>query len=220
MSTKIWTAYRLKKGHDLWAVLRDIRLKTELRCRKQLEQVYAGLLEYWESSPADKLAASIALYGEESGAKQAAEKWGLLTARDVVFRNYMKQLGQMDKNQYDLNVALVVRQYKARFYLVPYPGSGFLGRTLEWLKRHPALEDFHYQDQTDKSAKVSDRAWRQRGEVWDAMLNDAPGGANTSGDRVVLEIVGGLDSFARVDPWMHGMLTKSRLRRRSQKKGT
>lgn len=212
MSTKIWEAYRLKSGYDLWAVLHEIRVKAERRARKKLTELYDALVQDFKKKE-NRVEVANFIYKDKKFARKAAEEkdWGYLHAHDFVLRKYREQRAKSERNPFDLDVALAIRHKDGRFYMIPYPGSGFLGGTLRFLAHHEALEDFHYQNQTDKPNHISTRAWAHRARVWNWLLDD-----ERWDDKLVLDVVTA-DGFNRVDPWMHLVLTRARKRRRKKK---
>lgn len=211
MSIKVWEAYRVKKGHNIWEVMRDIRLIAEKRARKTLTKLYDQFLKDWNNDPKMKLAAAKLIYRDEKRAKESAkEKWSYAQAHDFVYRQYAAQRATSERNPFDLDVCVAVRQLRGRFYLIPYPGSGFLGATLRFLAKHPALEDYHYQNQTDRPENISAREWARRSKIWDVLLDD-----DRWPDKLALDIVS-VDGFVRVDPWMKLLIDGMRRRRKGQ----
>lgn len=209
MSTKIWVAYRLKKGHNLWEVLRDIRKKTDKRLTKILSETYDRLIEAWKKDPKARLEAARSVYGEkfvEAGLDR--KKVDMMEARDFIYRAYQQQKARFERNTFDLDLSLAIRHHKGRYYLIPYPGSGLFGRGLDWLKRHPALEDYHYQNQSDRPPHISSKEWSKRADVWEFMLDE-----DRWCDMVALDIVTP-SSFSRIDPWMLRLIEAARKTRR------
>lgn len=212
MSTKIWEAYRLKKGYDLWTVLHDIRVKAERGARKKLTELYDALVVDFKKKE-NRLEVAKFIYTDQKFAQKVAREkdWGYMHAHDYILRKYREQRAKSERNPFDLDVALAIRHKDGRFYMIPYPGSGFLGATLRFLARHPALEDFHYQNQTDRPRHISGQAWAHRARVWNWLLED-----ERWDDKLVLDIVTA-DGFGRVDPWTHQVVTGWKKKRRKKR---
>ena len=215
MSLKVWEAYRIKKGYELWTVMHDIRIKGQQNALKELKLHYHNLIDQFQD---DEMRAAFAdeMYTDKDYARRrAAEKdWGLLQAHDYVFQMFSRQMGSSLRSPYDLHVSVNVRKYRGRYLLIPYPGSGILGDTLRFLKKHPALEDYHFQNASDKSAKCSDREWKARGKAWDKLLQD-----DVIDDNLSLDIVN-LDNFSSSDPWMDKLLRAYAKKRKAKQAAT
>lgn len=190
MSTKIWEAYCIKPEHDVWTVMWDLRRRAEQRVRKTLTKFYRALIEDVKL-PAKERAWLIGT----AGASMDASDFTYLSASRFVQSEYKQTIGRSERSIWDLNVSVVVRRAsRKRTLLIPYPGSGLLNGSLAFMRRHKALADYHYQNQSDRPSHVSARTWRERARTWDPLLDD-----ENWQDKLVLEIVS-IDGFFRVDP--------------------
>jgi hypothetical protein len=202
----------VKKGHNVWDVMRDIRIKAEKRCRKILTDYYKALLKDFEDPKFRENIAKRIYAGSRPGAPERTEeqqkkneefalkraqegKWGFMEAHDFIYREYRLQRAGYEKNPFDLDVALAIRQKAGCFYLIPYSGSGLLSGCLKFLDKHPALEDWHYQNQSDRPENITAREWKARERLWNYLMED-----ERWPDKLVLDIVTA-DGFERVDPW-------------------
>lgn len=80
---------------------------------------------------------------------------------------YGEQLTIFQRDIWALDVAVTMRRYKNRFYLIPYCDRGCLLRgTLEFMDDDERLEEFGYWDNTDPPEEVSSAQWAWRGTVW------------------------------------------------------
>lgn len=194
MSTKIWEAYRLKKNVDVWEFACEIREKAQARVRTKLRGWIDAIVADCANHPKFKARVIRAMNPDATDEKIASEEVGPWSAAHWIFTEYRKQAGGMERNPFDCDVSIVFRKHRGRWHVVPYPGSGMLGDCLRFLRRDKRLEDYHYQNSTDKSAKCSDRAWEQRGRDWDAMIDDG-----AFDNKLTLDIVS-VHGFTRVDP--------------------
>lgn len=189
MSTKIYVAYRLRTGYLLWPVLRELRRKAEANAKKILTKAYKAYLDLWAQ---DEAAAEEAI--KTIRYKRTRET---LTFHDAAWyfrQKFREQSTSFEKNEFDLDVAVSVRYTGSRYILVPYPGSGYLSSCLNFMRRHPALEDYHYQNASDKPRHISEVRWRERARVWDKLLDDG-----NFGDKLDL-VISSSAGFERVDP--------------------
>jgi hypothetical protein len=190
VSTKIWEAYRLREGYDLWDVLRDIRVRAEKNAKKVLLKLYDALIADAKREPENRelLLGPLALVPDLTN-------FDRLTASRFVLDKYRAQTNQMDRGVWDLDVAVVVRRASRRkFLLIPYPGSGMLNGSLGFLRRYKALADYHYQNQSDRPWNIPAREWNERARTWAPLLED-----DRWQDKLVLDIVS-VTSWHRIDP--------------------
>ncbi len=187
MSVKVYTAYRVKKGVKIWPLLRDLRLRAEKYATEDLRDLYARLVSEWEASPRAWREA------QKEAQLPSGEAPSTRHASHYVRVKYRDQLASGMRNMFDFDTAIAVRHTGARYILIPYPGSG-LSCCLNFMKRHPALEDYHYQDAADKPNHISAAAWEGRARVWDRLLDD-----DRFHDKLVLTIVCH-ERFYDVDP--------------------
>lgn len=193
MSTKIWEAYRVKPGYDVWKVLWDIRRRAEKRVRDGLKHIYREMLKDAKRPP-DERGLLSPLYSHVP-VPEDLTTFSYLDASRFVFQNYCATIGKTERSFWDLSCSVVVRRARKNLtLLIPYPGSGCLSGSLVCLRRHKALADYHYQNQTDKPSHVSAKSWRERARVWEPLLDD-----ERWQDKLVLDIVSP-DGFFRVDP--------------------
>lgn len=180
MSTKIYEAYRLQPGRDLWKVAWDIRLRTEKNIRRVLTKVYTGLInEAPRSSPLQK----------SDGTKP-----NYLDASRFVWGMYRATTQTSQRSLWDLDVSIAIRRAGQRkFLLIPYPGSGLFQHCLAFLRKCDALTDYHYQDSADRPPHISAREWSDRRRTWAPLLDER------WRDMLVLEIVS-INGWHQIDP--------------------
>jgi hypothetical protein len=194
MSTKIWTAYKLDKISDLPKLVADVQ-------RQGRENVRAKLRELVE-----RLVAAPEMKGDERYKKELErrsvstpqhlrERAAAINAACLILREgYKSQLGEGRRSDMDFNVSVAVRFHGRGAYLIPHCDM-HMCNVLNFLSEHPLLSDFHYQNQTDKPEEISDKEWRKRERVWDAI--DERGWSN----YVLIEVCS-WDSYFAVEPSM------------------
>ena len=188
MSTKIWEAYIVKPDHDVWEVLWDIRRRAEKNVRKTLTKLYNELLEDAKRPPKARELFSTSEIPD-------LVDFGYLQASRYVQDQYRQTVGKSERSIWDMSVAVVVRRpSRGRYLLIPYPGSGLLNGSLAFLRRHKALADFHYQNQTDRPSNITAQAWEWRARTWEPLLDD-----DRWQDKLELSIVS-VEGWFRIDP--------------------
>ena len=160
MSTKIYTAYRLKKGADLWEFLEDVHAKATQLVKKVFRDLFERILS------------------NEQTVKQVRKVLDLSDCEDVmplevddyIGKLYRSQLGTLERNPYNFDACLTVRKSKGRYYMIPYC-DGLVGEVFSFLKKHKQLEEYRYWNNADKPEKISQRAWAIRDHDWNEMFN-------------------------------------------------
>lgn len=186
MSTKIYEAYCIKPGYDVWEVLWTIRRRAEKNVRATLTRLYNALLEDAKRPPE----ARELLEGEID-----VERFNYLTASRFVQDRYKQTIGNPNRSSWDMSVAVAVRRARRnRCLLIPYPGSGLLSDSLRFLRRHKALADYCYFNNTDRPRHITARAWNERRRTWGELLPD-----DRWQDKLVLDIVT-VEGWFRIDP--------------------
>lgn len=210
MSTKIYKAYRLKEGHDLWETLHRIRKKAEKSIDKVLRELAAGLLEASEKN--EKLKRLIL---DMSGHKDAAlDK--TLDLDDVFYymgQQYKEQQTKTQRDAFDFNVSVGVWHHDGRYLFIPYCDC-FMKRALDFMSRDKSLEDYSYWNNTDKPRNISEKRWVERGKVWDVLTEPDVWKTN-----LVLEILTP-QNYYMFNFWLHDQLEASakRMKRREKAK--
>ena len=174
MSTKIWEAYRLipENGYDgginqcsiieLWSRVREIREKAqhEVReCMKERINMMKDLVDGRTKHYRD--------YIKQGRSDEMAR---LYVACQMFRGEYRKASNSSLRDPFDFDCSVGFRTWKGQVYLIPYTGDG-VRNVFSFLKECSYLEDFHYQNQTDRPEEISDKEWKKRERVWDAMID-------------------------------------------------
>ena len=189
MSTKIWTAYKLKRASQLWPVVHDIRLQATVNVQNVLRQAYAKFTPEKDEDRAhyEKLCA------EKGRSMQSALH---NTARRAIHREYKANSTSMERSLYNFDVRVGFRQFEGGIYLIPYSDNWSMPGVLDFLASDPRLRDYHYQNQTDRPENISQKQWRERRRIWFGMDK-----ADQWKDVLVLDICT-WSMFYEIDPWI------------------
>ena len=68
---------------------------------------------------------------------------------------------------FNIDASAVVYFFKGKIYIQFF---GLPHTLMSEVHKKRAIRDFHYQDQSDKSARVSDDRWEERGEIWEKIF--------------------------------------------------
>lgn len=190
MSTKIYTAYRLKSSKDLWPWIHKTRIRGEKEVKKVLTRVLTVMMG--EVDPNSQRYQDLV----KEGASDFSARMTLASRQ--VRKEYREQLTSSERDFYDFSVSLSLRELNGRIYIIPQCDM-MMRDTLNFLKRDPMLEDFAYWNNADQPKHISKRAWDARGKIWDAL--DDMGPQRRWSNCLVLEICS-WDKFMYVDPYM------------------
>ena len=185
----------LRDKRWLWPVCKKIRTQAEQNARKALRELYTVIVEDAKTTAGkDKDPYKSVRY---TGDSYPATKTPLtiLQASRFTRSQFATQLTKTNRDEYDLSVSVAIREARdGRILLIPYPGSGFLSRSLRFMARMPELRDYHYQNSSDRPSHITASAWSERARTWKPLLED-----DEWGQKLVLEIVS-YGGFSRIDP--------------------
>jgi hypothetical protein len=184
MSTKIYTAYRLKNPAKLWEVVRDIKKRGTENVRKELRNVYEAVMA--EIDPNSDEYLRLRATRDDWGARHSM-------AHDLVRERYRAQVTLMERNTFHFDVSVGIWEYEGRMYFIPFCDM-LMGDVLDFMKEDKRLVDFCYWNNTDEPEGISRRTWKKRGDIWDAI--DKAGWDN----HLTIDVCY-WNNFWRIDPW-------------------
>lgn len=154
MSFKVYEAYRIKSGLQLFDVMASLRTTAQERVRNVLQTQYTETLKdpTW-------------LEGLVPPNTNLEE----LTVRkiDLLFREqYGAQLSHLENSVWNFDLTLTIWEHKKRYYLVPHKPGFLLTNVLDFLQEDSQLEEYGYWDSSDRPKGVSPAAWRTRKKIW------------------------------------------------------
>jgi len=205
MSIKVYTAYRLKEGYDLWETLHRIRKKAE----KAIDGVLRELASDFEEEAKKDIEFRKKIL--ESVGEKDLEK---MPSMDLIFfymgKQYNLQQTSSQRNPFDFNVGVGVKYHKGRYLFIPYCDC-LMSRVLDFMKRDKALEDYAYWNNTDKPGRISYKKWEARGVVWEELCE--PDSWKTS---LVLDILTP-QNYYLFNFWLNDQLKKSERKKKIAK---
>ncbi len=183
MSTKIYDAYRIKDSAKVWQVLAEIRERGQQEVVDRLRAFYVRTIEDIDPDSAAYRSA------KAKDPKRGEVALRLDLAEDKLRAGAMKSMTSMQRDEFDLDVDVAMTWHETGYYLRAFcdPVS-LLGGSLDFLKTHPELDDFSYQNQSDAPPAFADRLeeWAARGRIWGEMM--APPRSGMFKNQVVVEI--------------------------------
>jgi hypothetical protein len=142
MSTKIYNAYRVRRGVKLKHLIQNWH-------KQGTQNVY-----YRMRQAASRL---------DGGIKELKEK-------------YLIQSKTMLRSKFDFNGSITFRFSKGRIYVQVFEGDGLVTivgqkvkRALDFVGKDSRIEDYHYQNSSDRPEYISDREWKARRDKWDEL---------------------------------------------------
>jgi hypothetical protein len=190
VSTKIYNAFRVKKSVDLWPFLWRLRDTARENIKVALKAHYHDLVNRISPEAPDYRKARA-----ESDRPDHSIRLSL--ARDLVRNRFRENVTQSERDTYSLEVSVAVYPHKGRYYLRTFCESASVLRdVLDFVEQLPELEEYHYQNQTDRPEEVSAREWSERKRVWEEITE-----YQGVGSHVVLDILS-WTGFYLIDPWL------------------
>lgn len=218
MSIRVYDAYRVRRGADLWPLLWSIKRRAQEQAKIQLAKVYCDVFEgraqalsdwyeraglefttWLEGRPMDWL-----LHDEwmkthpESriGVRPSAVLPVSKSTWDIdawARREYGAQLASPERNWWNLDVSVRVYRHNSQFALRGIVDRmSLVGESLNIMGFQPELELFSYWNDSDRPEGVSAEKWSQRAKWW-AQINAR------ADEFITLDIVSFAD-FDQVSP--------------------
>jgi hypothetical protein len=175
MSTKIWEAYKIPidKLNDFIDIVREVKMKEIVSLAKSLfdcvkEEAIDKRLER------DK---SYRYYSDEEWAEHLKDISSRIYARFELFWELIEAgANSRERTPLDITCGFNMWCYDGNFYIIPFGEHGsFRGvKFPEW------VTEYHYQNQTDKPSRISNKEWNNRRKTWDKVcLGDPPNDWNS-----------------------------------------
>lgn len=192
MSMKVYNAFRIKNPDDMWPLLWKIRDTAEVNIRQALRDHYWHLVRTMDPDSDEYLKKR----EKDPDRNEVSFRLGL--ARDKVRDAYKENTVRSERDTYTLDVPVAVYPHNGQVYLRTFVESiSVVGSALDFVRTMPELEDYHYQNQTDKPDEVPTKEWKIRRRVWDEISKSQQG----VGNHITLDILSWA-SFWRFDPWL------------------
>lgn len=152
MSTKVYNAYRLKEGVDLWDFIHDTRMKATTIIKERLREYFLKVREHPEYMDMEK------------------ENPSLSDIHYALQKKYGEQLNTGIRSEYNLDVCMTIRRFEGRYYLMAFSDTmAIYGNILKFLEEDDRLDNYEYWNNVDQPDDVTDEDWDERKRCWDEM---------------------------------------------------
>jgi hypothetical protein len=191
LSTKIYDAYRVKQPSKIWEVVHTIFEQGRANAVQALRDHFTHLVRVVDPESKDYLEA-------RAKSDRSELSFRLSYAHDLVRKSYRENVTRLEWDTYSLDVTLAIYPHKGQYYLRTFCERGSVfGKVLDFVEQMPELEDFHFQNSSDRPDEISAREWAHRKRVWDeiSLVN------NDIGLHVDLDICS-WSSFRHINPWL------------------
>jgi len=166
MSFKVYNAYHLKDPNSLWVVLRKINKQAQENVRQKLKDFWRTLMVNLQED-SDKFKQELSKNDNNYALTR------LFIVDDLMRQEVVKQATSMQRNHFDVSVSVSLFELNGQYYLRGFCDRGScLGGSLDFLNDMSELEDYYYQNSTDKPEEISDEEWKKRVEIWDSIYSD------------------------------------------------
>ena len=189
MSTKIWTAYKLKDPSKLTEVTHDLRLKGQANLRKVLKKQYDQIINDPEIINSETYKDLIKeSYYDSIGAK-------VVTAQRHITQKFKEASNSPYRELYDFELSVSFYFFEGNIYLIPHADM-LASECFNFIKRDKRFVDYHYQNQCDRARGITKKEWSERERVWDTIYKQE--GFQNS---LQLMVCTG-QNFYRIDPYL------------------
>lgn len=210
MSTKVYMAYRLKRGVDVetWmaktlqkarkqamATLVNRAVTLQMMSQKDRRANVKNFFKQLFSGSDEDVAALHNLSRVEYDLSK--NKLDIVSADTLLRMLYGVQTLTDIRNHYDFSVGLMLRLYNKRWYITLRYEPLAIGKIFEFLEHDQDLEDYSYWNNSDRPDDISDAEWNRRGEVWKVILEE-------SYPKLYLSVVSVEDWF-ETSPYKHAV---------------
>lgn len=187
MSLKVYNAYRLRKGVDLWSFVRDIRPKGEAAIKAVLRDLYKVAMDDVDPASDDYISAF-----ERTKSEQRAR---LECVSGTLRKRYFDQAASRQRNPWDFDVSIAFREWEGRVYMIKHCDMLMRG-ALDFIDADKRVKEYHYQNQADRPELVSAREWAERRRVWEPLTDREPW------RNVLTLVLCDVATWWSVDPWL------------------
>jgi hypothetical protein len=192
MSTKVYNAFKVKDPANLWRLIDKIFHKGRANVDKTLREHYLQKVRHMDPSDKEYIEA-----WEKSDSSEA--NFRLYRVHDKLRSRYKENTVRLEWDTYSLDCTVCIYPYRDQFYLRTFCEGGSIFRNvLDFVKKLPELEDFHYQNQSDRPDDIPAKDWANRRRVWDGISKKN----HDIGVHLDLEICS-WGCFHLIDPWIH-----------------
>jgi len=162
MSIKIWEAYKVIETPEksFWDIVHELRVKATKNLKKKLRNDFRLFMKAVD--PQKKP------YKQRIKEGDSDEKARLCIVEEIMTDGWKRAATSTMNDIFDYETSIGFYHWNGQNYAIPYQGSGARG-VWNFLKRHPNLVDFHYQNQTDPPKNISKKEFEKRSEIWCAI---------------------------------------------------
>jgi hypothetical protein len=170
VSTKIYTAYALKRNVSLWVFCKETKAKAIKNIKAGLTQVSFLLARDAVNPDSEPYKKALANYENDDF------KARMSLVHELLRKGYKASQGQWERSEFDFDVSISFFELDGRIYLIPHTESMSAAtcNALNFLRKDPACEDFRYWNNTDKPSQITTREWNRRASAWNKILDNHP----------------------------------------------
>jgi len=206
VSIKVYEAYRLKKGVNLWDFVNETKQKAMDIAVEAIEKTITGILSNPHAEIRKKIETEAGVYDNNRSygtmKKKAQRAMLRIYAHTHLGRLYKEGAKTGQKYLFDFDLIISIWMYKGRCYMIPYRSApvfklfggkdpfGFLGQD-------GMTEPYEYWNNTDPPEGMPYAEWKRREKVWGAITDNWDA-------RLTLEIITP-DSFYKVPTFVNNL---------------
>jgi len=160
MSTKIYTAYKLKNPEYFETWLKKTVLLTRQRAREAFVDCF---IRYHNPEMLKEEISKKATKGD-------SPKLALLHLIHLLHEKYREVALKYYRSFYYFGLELAIYLHKGQYYIIPH--SDALNKVFDFLKEDKDLYKYGYWNNVDEPEDVSDKEWEQRKNDWNEIFDE------------------------------------------------
>lgn len=168
MSTKIYNAYRVKMGVNIWDLVTDWQ---KLGRERSIAAIKNQHLEFARNIEPDNEEYKTCCFSLQNDPYYMSEDIAKMAAKSEVASKFMVEGAKKEyvtflRGYFNYDVSITFRELNGRYYVQCYCDM-MLRHVLDFVPEDSRVEDYHFQNSTEGPDNVTEDEWREREKIWD-----------------------------------------------------
>lgn len=171
MSTKVYTAYKIRRSSNFWPVVHDTIINGRKSVKKILLNIYKNMISNTdiESEDYKKEFEKHLSLNKNTNLVEALTK--IEVVHNKLTKEYKNAHDSIYRSEYNFDVSVAFYPYKGDVYIRPFCDM-LMSKSLDFLNDDKRIREFRYWNNTDRPDDITDRQWNERAKVWDGIFKE------------------------------------------------
>lgn len=175
MSTKIYTAYKIRRSSNFWPVVHDTIINGRKNVKKILNNIYkeqisnTDICKQFISEDYKKEFEKQSKLNKNTNLIKALAK--IETVHNKLIKGYKNAHINIYREEYNFDVSVAFYPYKGDIYIRPFCDM-LMSKSLDFLNEDKRLREFGYWNNSDRPDNLTERQWNERAKVWDGIFKE------------------------------------------------